>query len=72
MERPPLTSLQRRVLGQIARFIRQKGYAPSYREIARACHFKSLRSVAQCLDVLEREGHLSRVRGVSRSMQVTG
>ncbi len=54
----------------VCTFIAQRGYAPSFREIARACYI-STAYVARCLDVLEAEGRLSREPSKARSIHLT-
>jgi repressor LexA len=66
-----LTPRQERVLAFLAEFIDDKGYPPSYRQIAEACQISSTSVVDYNLQVLEREGYLRRDREVSRGLELT-
>jgi repressor LexA len=59
---------RRQILDFIARFIGERGYAPSVRDVAEGCGISSS-SVAQYhLNVLEEEGYIHRDREISRSI----
>ena len=59
---------RRQILDFITRFIKERDYAPSVRDVAEGCGISSS-SVAQYhLNVLEAEGHIHRDREVSRSI----
>lgn len=47
----------------------QRGFPPTYREIAAACGF-ALSTTAFHIDRMERDGEISRVPGISRSLRV--
>lgn len=66
-----LTPRQERILAFLAEFIDEKGYPPSYRQIAQACQISSTSVVDYNLDVLEREGFLRRDRDISRGLELT-
>lgn len=66
-----LTPRQERILAFLAEFIDEKGYPPSYRQIAQSCQISSTSVVDYNLDVLEREGYLRRDREISRGMELT-
>lgn len=66
-----LTPRQERILAFLAEFIEEKGYPPSYRQIAQACQISSTSVVDYNLDVLEREGYLRRDRDISRGLELT-
>ena len=55
-----LTDRQIEVLDFLADFVRDNGYQPSIREIAKGIGVKSLRGVTVHLDALEKKGYLSR------------
>ncbi|MFM9452345.1 LexA family protein [Streptomyces europaeiscabiei] len=55
-----LTGRQREVLGCIAESIRQRGYAPSMREIGEEVGLASTSSVTHQVRMLERKGFLRR------------
>lgn len=67
-EMSTLSPKRKQILDFITNFIRQRGYAPSVRDVAEGCGISSS-SVAQYhLNVLEREGCIRRDREVSRSI----
>jgi len=66
-----LSPKRKRILDFIARFISQKGYAPSIRDIVKGCGISST-SVAQYhLDVLQQQGHIHRDPEIPRSISLT-
>jgi len=67
-----LTQKQEKVLGFIEDFIRQTGYPPTIREIARHFRFAGPQGVQKHLAALEKKGCLKRTRNKSRSIQLTG
>ena len=68
--RPRLTQAQRRVLKLLAHFIRERGYAPSYRELAKRGGYRNVGAVVGHLRNLERHGYIVRAAGVARSLRV--
>ena len=64
-------STRERVLEFIRKFIEERGYPPTIRDIARGCGIKVPSLVQYHLEVLEREGHIRRDPGVFRSIQLT-
>ena len=60
--KPALTKKQRKTLDFITTFIEQKGYSPSYREIANGLKLNSVATVAQHIDTLVDKGFLEKVR----------
>lgn len=66
-----LTPRQERILKFIGEFIDDKGYPPSYRQIAQACQISSTSVVDYNLSVLEAEGYLRRERDISRGLELT-
>jgi len=66
-----LSPKRKRILDFIARFISQKGYAPSVRDIVKGCGISSA-SVAQYhLNVLEEQGHIRRDPEIPRSITLS-
>lgn len=63
-----LSPRQKQILDFIADFIRQRGYAPAVRDIAKGCGFSSSCIAHYHLNVLERKGCIRRDREVSRSI----
>lgn len=49
-----------------------QGYAPSVREIVARTSIKTTSHVSYCLERLEEDGVITRVPGISRSIQLTG
>ena len=66
----PLTRRQREILDFIASHIREKGYAPSFEEIAARFTFHSLATVHEHLTNLERKGAIRRDHNASRAIEV--
>lgn len=67
--RERLTSRQRLLLESITRFIKDRGYSPSQKELAKAldCDYTTVREI---LVPLERKGYVARARGIARSLRV--
>jgi len=64
------TKKQRELLQFIDGFIRSNGYGPSYREIMRACDYKSVSTVAVHVDGLIARGFLVKKDNSARSLEV--
>jgi repressor LexA len=65
-----LSAKQRAILDFLHRFIREKGYPPSIRDIQEECHISSTSVVDYNLKALERMGHIHRDREVSRAIEL--
>lgn len=63
-----LTKKQRKTLDFITTFIEQKGYSPSYREIANGLKLNSVATVAQHIDTLVEKGFLEKGDNSARSL----
>lgn len=61
---------RRQILEFIRRFIAEKGYSPTIREIREGCGIPSTLSVQLHLEALEREGRIRREREVFRSIRL--
>ena len=66
----PLTRRQREILTYISEHIGDKGYAPSFEEIAHHFGFQSLATVHEHLTNLERKGYIRRAHNESRAIEV--
>lgn len=66
-----LTPKQKSVLDYLRAYIEDHTFAPSYREIAQHLGLKSVATVAEHVETLERKGFLSKDRLEARSIQVT-
>ena len=64
-----LTERQRRVLDYIADFLGERGYSPSFQEIAEGVGLNSIATVHKHIATLERKGWLKRGRNQSRSLE---
>ena len=64
-----LTKRQREVLDFIAGFLRERGYSPSFQEIASGMGLNSLATVHKHISTLERKGFLRRGYNQSRSLE---
>ena len=62
---------KQRIVDFIAATVRQRGYPPSVREIAKAVDLASTSAVHHHLQALEREGYLERGASHSRAIRVT-
>lgn len=67
---PKLTARQQSVLNCIHRYVRQRGYPPSIREIGDAVGLSSPSSVAHQLKVLQRKGYLYRDQNRPRAVEI--
>jgi repressor LexA len=67
-----LTERRREILEFIQEFTRDHGYAPSLREIGRALGIGSTNGVRHHLDILERDGYLTRDANIFRGMRIVG
>jgi len=65
-----LSSKQQRIISFIRRFLKDRSYPPSIRDIASGCGISSTSVVDYNLRILEREGHLRRRPDVSRSIEL--
>jgi repressor LexA len=66
----PLTSKQERVLENIRLYLNAKGEPPTLEELRKNLGFKSLRTVTQYLETLERKGYLLRRRHARRNIEL--
>ena len=67
-----LTARQREVLSFLIRFLKERGYPPTVREIAHHLGLKGPRSPKKRLDALEEKGYIRRNPGKSRAIEVMG
>ncbi len=65
-----LTGKQKRVLENIELYSRAKGQSPTLEELRRNLGFKSLRTVTQYLDSLERNGFIIRRKNSWRNIEL--
>ena len=68
----PLTKRQKEILDHIEVFIDERGYAPSFEEIADAFGYSSLATVHEHLSNLERKGYIRKAYNESRSIELLG
>jgi repressor LexA len=66
----PLTKRQREILDYIDGFIADRGYAPSFEEIAEHFGYSSLATVHEHLSNLERKGYIRKAYNESRSIEL--
>ncbi|WP_150242855.1 transcriptional repressor LexA [Nocardiopsis quinghaiensis] len=69
-EAPKLTARQQSVLNCIQRYVREKGFPPSIREIGEVVGLSSPSSVAHQLKVLQRKGYLHRDQNRPRAVEL--
>ncbi len=65
-----LTKKQQRFLQFLSKYIREKGYPPTIREIVHHLKLASTNSVKKYLDILERKGHIRRIPNSPRAIEV--
>ena len=65
-----LSQKQQKIIGFLRRFIREKDYPPSIRDIQEACGISSTSVVDYNLKALERMGYIHRDREVSRAIEL--
>lgn len=68
MTKQALTKKQRKTLDFITTFIEQRGYSPSYREIANGLKLNSVATIAQHIDTLVAKGLLVKGHNSARSL----
>lgn len=66
----PLTKRQKEILDYIGGFIGDRGYAPSFEEIAEFFGYSSLATVHEHLSNLERKGYIRKSYNESRSVEL--
>ena len=65
-----LSDKQRRIISYIDRFLSDKGYPPSIRDIQAGCDISSTSVVDYNLNILESKGHIRRHAEVSRGIKL--
>lgn len=66
----PLTGKQQRVLDTIRLYVRAKNEPPTLDELRKSLGFKSLRTVTQYLESLERKGYIMRRKNMRRNIEL--
>lgn len=66
----PLTRRQHEILDYLRDHIAERGYAPSFEEIAERFQFQSLATVHEHLTNLERKGYIRRTHNESRAIEI--
>ncbi len=67
-----MTKRQQKILVHLQRFIRERGYPPTVRELASLVGRKSTAGVQKLLNALERKGYITKVPGRSRGIVLSG
>jgi repressor LexA len=67
-----LTSTQEKVLIFLKNFIGEKGFPPTLREIASHFGLRGPKAPQKTLQILEKKGHIRRVPGGSRAIEILG
>ncbi len=65
-----LTKKQHNLLRFLTKYIQEKGYPPTIREILNHLKLASTNSVKKYLDILERKGHIKRIPNSPRAIEV--
>lgn len=66
---PELNARQKEILGFLTQTIRERGFPPTFREIAEHCGFRSTQAVSRHLETLEKMGLIQRESG-ARSIRL--
>ena len=66
----PLTKRQREILDFLSSYVEDRGYAPSFEEIAQKFSYSSLATVHEHLSNLERKGCIKRSYNESRAIEI--
>jgi repressor LexA len=66
-----LTKRQKEVLDHLTGFIRERGFPPTIRELARRLGMKGIQGAQKHLDALERKGFIRRTPNEARAIEVT-
>ena len=66
----PLTKRQREILTFLQTYAEERGYAPSFEEIAEQFNYNSLATVHEHLSNLERKGYIKRSYNESRAIEI--
>jgi len=72
VRQPGYSKTRENIFTYIKKFFRDRGYAPTVRDILKGCSISSTAVVQHHLNVLEREGRIHRDPEVFRSIQLTG
>jgi repressor LexA len=67
----PVTRRQKEVLDFITAFVQDRGYSPSYEELAEGLDLASVATVHKHVSALEAKSYLRRSANMSRSLEVT-
>ena len=70
MRQPGYSKTRENIFTYIKKFFRDRGYAPTVRDILKGCSISSTAVVQHHLNVLEREGRIHRDPEVFRSIQL--
>ena len=65
-----LSDKQSRIIDFLHRFFHERGYPPTIRDIQNGCQISSTSVVEYNLRILEREGHIRRIREISRGIEL--
>lgn len=66
----PLTTKQQRVYSELQKQMNGRGESPTLDELRKALKLKSLRTVTQYLEVLERKGYIVRRKNAKRNIEL--
>ena len=70
MKKPGVSQTREKILNILHKFVDERGYAPTVRDILKGCSISSTAVVQHHLNMLEREGHIHRDPEVFRSIQL--
>jgi repressor LexA len=67
----PVTKRQKEVLDFVSNYVKDRGYSPSYEEMADGLKLASVATVHKHVSALEAKAYLKRSANMSRSLEVT-
>lgn len=63
-------STREKVYKIVKKYIKENGYSPTVREIQQLIGLKSVATVAGHLDMLQKQGYITRISGASRTIRI--
>jgi SOS-response transcriptional repressor LexA len=64
------TKLEMKMLDMIKSYVKDHGYSPTVREIAEILDIKSTSTAQRHLNILEKEGYITKTDGMSRTIRI--
>lgn len=64
------TRIEMKMLDMIKSYIKEHGYSPTVREIAEILDIKSISTAQRHLNMLEKEGYITKIFGMPRTIRI--